>query len=145
VGVETPDVIEVDITEPVFHMDQLSIDDETRQAARQVLALLPDVVVDAWADERVGALCFSADGEPILGKLGDGTYVATAFHSGGFAYSPAAGQLLAEWIATGKPSVDVTAFAPDRFAAPSTEQFHARRMTHAQYNTYSAIGAPRKF
>jgi sarcosine oxidase, subunit beta len=145
VGVETPDVVEVDITEPVFHMDQLRIGDDTRQAARQVLQLLPDVALDAWADERVGALCFSADGEPILGQLGDGTYVATAFHSGGFAYSPAAGQLLAEWIATGAPSVDLTAFAPDRFAAASTEQFHARRMTHAQYNEYSAIDAPRKF
>ncbi len=145
VGVETPDVVEVPSNDPTFHMDRLRIDDETRLAAQEVLALLPGVAVGPWADERVGALCFSADGEPILGQLEDGTFVATAFHSGGFAYSPGAGQLLAEWITTGVPSIDITAFSPGRFRAPATEEFLARTMTQAQYNTYSAIGSPRKF
>ena len=112
---------------------------------RQVLELLPGITDETWTDERGGALCFSADGEPVLGRLADGTFIATAFHSGGFAYSPAAGQLLAEWIATGAPSVDFTAFAPDRFDHTATEEFLARSMTHTQYNSYSAIGAPRKF
>lgn len=145
VGIETADVLEVDVSDPAFHMDTLQIDDKVRQAARQVLALTPTIAADTWADERVGALCFSADGEPVLGRLADGTFVATAFHSGGFAYSPAAGQLLAEWIVDGAPSVDVSAFAPDRFDAAASQRFAAQQLTHSQYNDYSAIGAPRKF
>ncbi len=145
VGVETPEVGEVGVDDPAFHMDELNIDDTVRGTARQVLELLPGVSDETWADERVGALCFSADGEPVLGRLADGTFIATAFHSGGFAYSPAAGQLLAEWITTGAPSVDVTAFAPDRFDRLTTVEFLTRSMTHTQYNSYSAIGAPRKF
>jgi glycine/D-amino acid oxidase-like deaminating enzyme len=42
--------------------------------------------------------------------------LGTAFHSGGFAYNPVAGLLLAELAAGRTTSVDINTFAPDRFS-----------------------------
>jgi sarcosine oxidase subunit beta len=80
------------------------------------------------------------DGEPILGPVRElpGLFVGAAFHSGGFAYNPAAGQLLAEFVADGRTSIDVSAFAPERFdrreaeahLASTVTQEHAVRRRH---------------
>ena len=43
--------------------------------------------------EKVGLIAFALDGEPLLGPVAQlpGFYIGCAFHSGGFAYNPAAG------------------------------------------------------
>jgi glycine/D-amino acid oxidase-like deaminating enzyme len=60
-----------------------------------------------------------------------GLYLGCAFHSGGFAYNPAAGSLLAEYVADGQTSLDVTAFSPNRFAAADTAAYLAATVTQA--------------
>jgi sarcosine oxidase subunit beta len=75
----------------------------------------------------VGLLTFSSDGEPILGPIAslEGLYVGVAFHSGGFAYNPVSGQLLAELVAEGRTSLDIAAFSPQRFSDKETEEYLA--------------------
>ena len=51
--------------------------------------------------------------------------MGVAFHSGGFAYNPASGLLLAEYVADGKTCIDVNAFSPDRFDPVETEAYLA--------------------
>ena len=70
-------------------------------------------------------LAFSIDGEPICGPVKQlaGLYVGVAFHSGGFAYNPAVGEVLAAFVADGRPQIEVGAFAVDRFAAGDVVQY----------------------
>jgi len=60
-----------------------------------------------------------------------GLYLGCAFHSGGFAYNPAAGLLLAEFVADGRTQIDVSAFAPDRFAPAEVADYLASTVTQA--------------
>ena len=80
-----------------------------------------------WESHRVGLLTFSADNEPILGPIAslEGLYVGVAFHSGGFAYNPVTGMLLAELVAEGKTKLDITAFSPSRFSEEETKEYLA--------------------
>ncbi|MEZ4706812.1 MAG: FAD-binding oxidoreductase [Caldilineaceae bacterium] len=86
-----------------------------------------------WADEQVGLICFSVDGEPILGPVDGypGLLLGCAFHSGGFAYNPVAGLFLAELAADGRTSIDISAFSPNRFAADLTTDYLASTVTQA--------------
>jgi glycine/D-amino acid oxidase-like deaminating enzyme len=63
------------------------------------------------------------DGEPIIGPITgvEGLFVGNCFHSGGFTYSPAVGLFLAQYVAQGATSVDLTAFSPARFDARPKE------------------------
>lgn len=146
-GVEAPERCEHEVASFDFRMAQLTVPDEVRRRARALLPLVPAAGAAPWAEERVGLLCFSADGEPVLGPVGDlpGLFVGTAFHSGGFAYSPAAGQLLAELVVDGRPSIDIAAFSPDRFDVAAAEGFLSTPMTQAEYAASAAVRIPRRF
>jgi glycine/D-amino acid oxidase-like deaminating enzyme len=127
-GIETPERTEHPVTSLDFHQSALQVDPELRNQLRcQLQNCLPDRALPAWEDEKVGLLTFSIDGEPILGPIQQlpGLYVAVAFHSGGFAYNPAAGELLAQFVAEGRTAIDVSAFSPDRFARDETERYLA--------------------
>jgi glycine/D-amino acid oxidase-like deaminating enzyme len=54
-----------------------------------------------------------------------GLFVGVCFHSGGFSYNPASGFYLAEFVANGEASLDLSAFSPDRFAADETAAYLA--------------------
>jgi glycine/D-amino acid oxidase-like deaminating enzyme len=134
-GIETPERAENPVTSLDFHQSALQADPELRNHLRRHLQdFLPDWALPAWEDEKVGLLTFSMDGEPILGPVKQlpGLYLAVAFHSGGFAYNPAVGELLAQFVAEGRTSIDVSAFSPDRFARDETEHYLAS--TIAQKN-----------
>lgn len=86
--------------------------------AADLTPLVPALGRTRWESEKVGLIAFALDGEPLLGPLSQwpGLFVGSAFHSGGFAYNPAAGLLLAELVADGRTQIDISAFAPERFA-----------------------------
>jgi glycine/D-amino acid oxidase-like deaminating enzyme len=128
VGVETADRAEFRVPSVDFHMSAVSAAPELRDQARAAFVpYVPALDAAPWEYERVGLLTFSIDGEPIMGPVGafPGFYIALAFHSGGFAYNPAAGQLLAEIVADGRASVDVSAFSPDRFDPAEADAYLA--------------------
>jgi sarcosine oxidase, subunit beta len=125
-GAETAERAEHRVESLDFHMRELSVAPDVPSALTASLTpLLPRLAQTTWESERVGLIAFSLDGEPILGPVEPfpGLYVGCGFHSGGFAYNPVAGELLAESVIDGKPRIDLTSFSPNRFD-PATVQAH---------------------
>ena len=56
-------------------------------------------------------------------------------HVGGLSTAPALGELLAEWIVRGRPSMDLSFMAPDRIATglPETELRERCRLQYAHH------------
>ena len=134
VGVSTNHRREYPVRSTDFHMSMLSCPDEVLHQRRSELTpLLPQLADVTWEDQKVGLLCYSADYEPVLGPLAElpGMFVATAFHSSGFAYNPIAGLLLAEYVADGKTSINVNLFRPDRFDEKTAEKFVSSSLTQS--------------
>jgi 4-methylaminobutanoate oxidase (formaldehyde-forming) len=125
-GIETAARPQFDVPSTDFHQSELEAPAELGALLRRNLApLIPALAATEWEERRVGLLTFSSDGEPILGPIAGvpGLYVALAFHSGGFAYNPVAGMLMAELVDEGRTSLDVSAFSPDRFDPRESELF----------------------
>jgi sarcosine oxidase, subunit beta len=124
-GLETIDREEYAVDSLDFRLAQMprpGLHDELR---RRLLPLLPLLEGIAFEHESVGLLTFSMDGEPILGPLTGlpGLILGLAFHSGGFAYNPGTGELLAEYVTQGRTSIDVRAWSPDRFDPQETTTY----------------------
>jgi glycine/D-amino acid oxidase-like deaminating enzyme len=133
-GGETAERIEYPVPSLDFNMGVLTAPDEVKRLLTQEMTpLLPRLAQTMWESERVGLIAFSVDGEPILGPLEafPGLLVGCAFHSGGFAYNPVAGELLAEYAATGRTRFDVSAFSPQRFANTDVEEYLTSVVTQA--------------
>jgi sarcosine oxidase, subunit beta len=131
-GGETAQRVEYPVPSLDFHMSALSAPDAVKELlTKEMTPLLPRLAQTTWESERVGLIAFSVDGEPILGPIQalPGLLVGCAFHSGGFAYNPVAGQLLAEYAANGQTSIDVTAFSPQRFATVDVDEYLASVVT----------------
>ncbi len=126
VGGETADRPEFGTPTLAFGMDQLRAPSGFSDSLRdKVQPLLPILGRHPFAEERVGLISFSMDGEPILGAAPElpGLLLGAAFHSGGFAYNPVAGKLLAELATVGATELDIEAFSPARFSAAATVAF----------------------
>jgi sarcosine oxidase, subunit beta len=131
-GGETAQREEYPVASANFHMSVLRAPAEVKQLLTQEMTpLLPRLAQTTWAEERVGLIAFSVDGEPVLGPLEHfpGLLVGCAFHSGGFAYNPVAGELLAQLAAHGQTSLDISAFSPQRFATLDVEEYLASVVT----------------
>ena len=125
-GIETAEREEFRVPSSNWHMSGLTVDPDLKQnLADNFRDYVPELSATSWETEKVGLLTFASDGEPILGPTAHfpGLYLAMAFHSGGFAYNPVAGFLMAEYVTEGKTSIDVRAFSPDRFDAPTVEEY----------------------
>lgn len=128
VGVSTMQRREFPVRSAGFHMSTLAAPDQVLDQRRsELVPLLPLVKSATWEDQKIGLICYSADYEPIVGPLGrcPGLFVCAAFHSSGFALSPVLGQLTAEYVADGKPSIDISIYSPDRFESSATDKFLA--------------------
>ena len=66
----------------------------------------------------------TADGEHIVGPLPGirGLYVAGGCCVGGLTIAPIIGDLLAEWIISGQPRIDLSPLSPSRLAVQTTER-----------------------
>jgi sarcosine oxidase subunit beta len=75
------------------------------------------------ADRWVGIEAFTPDGVPILGPVPgvEQLTVAFGFCGHGFALSPMTGQVIAELIVNGRPSIPIDEFALDRFSGHAIE------------------------
>lgn len=128
-GIETNEREEYTVESLRFNQSELSslpgLKCELRERLLPVLPALRDIHFET---EKVGLLTFSMDGEPILGPLDElpGLILGLAFHSGGFAYNPGTGQLLAEYVCDGGTSIDVRSWSPDRFHGPETKAYLAQ-------------------
>ncbi len=133
VGVESATREEFRVPDMAWRMMALEAPPALKQMGQQILgALLPIARDVPLASDHIGLLAFSLDGEPVMGPVAalPGLIVAASFHSGGFAYSPAVGYLLAEMVADGRPSIEISAFSPDRYAdARETDEFLTTTLT----------------
>ncbi len=135
VGLETPEHKQHPAPTSRFRMTELAVDpDYPERARKNLLPLVPALKDLPWHSEHIGLLCFSMDGEPILGPVAShpGLYIATAFHSGGFAYNPAVGSLLADMIVDGESPIDISAFSPDRFDRQQSSNYLCRDLTQGE-------------
>ncbi|HUE89640.1 MAG TPA: FAD-binding oxidoreductase [Vicinamibacterales bacterium] len=84
-------------------------------AVKRLPALSEASVSHAWA----GLYEMTPDHNPIIGPAPEvvGFYTIAGFSGHGFQHSPAAGRILADLIVGQDPGVDISTFAPDRFAA----------------------------
>ena len=136
-GIENPAAPEFRVPDRSFQMSAVSPPPGFGAAARDnLLPLVPKAARSGWEIEKAGLLSFSRDGEPVLGPVHrfPGLYVGVAFHSGGFAYNPAAGVLLAGCVADGTPEIDIADFSPDRFDPDETDAYNRTLITHAEYS-----------
>jgi glycine/D-amino acid oxidase-like deaminating enzyme len=134
-GIETLDRPEFEMPDPQYRLSSLTAAPELRQAIRERLTQILPVSEGARIDtESVGLLTFSLDGEPILGPVRgyDGLYLGLAFHSGGFAYNPGTGELLADFVTEGKPKIDVSSWDPNRFDPEESARYLETRLTQSQ-------------
>ncbi len=77
--------------------------------------LAPGLGAATVVETRVGLRPATADGRPLLGRLGDGVVVATGLSAYGLTAGPYAGHLAACLVTGGTPPLDVTPFSPGRF------------------------------
>src|SRR5262249_26672325 len=121
-GVFEPDPVCVDprTQPPDFSMSHLILDwsvlERHRRAVEENLPTIREAQVQ---EHRGGLFTMTADGRFIVGPTPElhGFWVLTGCNGSGFSFSPALGQMLAEWITTGSPSIDLSSLVPSRFAA----------------------------
>jgi sarcosine oxidase subunit beta len=94
-------------------VDWSFLDRITAVAERRWPPLLDARVKTAWA----GLYENTPDFQPLIGPLQAGVWIAAGFSGHGFMMAPVIGRWLAKWMTDGVPTVDLAAFAPDRFAA----------------------------
>ena len=93
------------------------LDDALSRTERRIPSARSAPIVGAWAGIRP----ISPDGRPFLGAMPDpqGYYVAGGFGGQGFTQGPLGGRLIAELITTGRTSIDLAPFRPERSASAS--------------------------
>jgi sarcosine oxidase, subunit beta len=104
--------IGADLEVPV---DRTKIDDTVDKALHRLPIIEKARIAGGWAGLRP----LTPDDHAIIGWAPgvEGFFVAVGFGGHGFQHSPATGRLVSEWITEGAPSIDLSLFAPDRFAA----------------------------
>ena len=136
-GITSTDRMEHQVESLDFQMARLSASPGISNRLRHNFApFIPALERLSWETESVGLLTIPMDEEPLLGPLEElpGLYVGLAFQGSGFAYNPAAGLLLAEFVADGCASLDVSAFSPSRFDPTKVDAYLATRITEGQLN-----------
>ncbi len=86
-----------------------------------------------WDYHTVGLISLAYDVKPVIGPVPglEGLYVGAHFHSGGFAYNPVSGLLLAEHIVDGGTRINSEMYSPARFeGVVDTEAFLAAPIMH---------------
>jgi len=89
-------------------------------------------------EHRGGLFTMTTDGRFLVGPAPEvrGFWSATGCNGSGFSLSPAIGQVLAEWITAGTPSIDLSALEPARFAGAALDDERLRAAAVWQYAHY---------
>lgn len=140
-GIETAERDEHRVNTADFQLDTLHAASHLKDdIKRNFSKLFPPLKNAEWESEKVGLITFCIDGEPLIGSLHElsNFYIATSFQSGGFAYNPVVGLLMAELVSDGKTFMDISSFSPERFDQPTVDSYlsatiqqqHAVRRRH---------------
>ena len=79
-------------------------------------------------------ISFAYDVKPVIGPVPgvEGLFIGAHFHSGGFAYNPVSGLLVAEHVVDGGTRIDTELYSPARFGEVDTAAFLAKPMTNEE-------------
>ena len=109
-----------------FTVDQLSPDSRALPFLKERFKTRVPVIEKAiWDYHTVGLISVTKDATPVIGPIPgiSGLFAGSNFHSGGFAYNPVAGQLLAEHVVDGETSIDSKRYLPSRFEGFDTKSY----------------------
>jgi glycine/D-amino acid oxidase-like deaminating enzyme len=130
---------------PEFTMDDMPLDlavvrDVVGTVDRNV-PLLRNVELD---EHRGGLFTMTPDGRFLVGPVPEveGFWLATGCNGSGFSFSPALGQMLAEWILEGEPSIDLSSLAPARFGRTFSDEELVAAGVWQYVNYYTPVSAP---
>jgi glycine/D-amino acid oxidase-like deaminating enzyme len=118
-----------------FRIEALELDlSVLRRLAESVAQQFPIFRDVAIQEHRGGLPTMTPDGEHVLGPAPgvSGLYVIGGCCVGGLSTAPALGELLAEWITQGRPSIDLSFMAPGRLATGLAED-RLRDLCRLQY------------
>jgi glycine/D-amino acid oxidase-like deaminating enzyme len=119
-----------------FSIDDLPLDVSVlHRLAGLVLDQFPIFRNITVKEHRGGLPTMTADGEHIVGPLPDlrGFYVAGGCCVGGLSIAPIIGEMLAEWILSGKPPIDLSPLSPSRSTVQTTAEDALREDCRRRY------------
>jgi glycine/D-amino acid oxidase-like deaminating enzyme len=122
-----------------FSMDRLPLDHELNdQFVDALVTDVPGLEGASVQEERGGVFTMTADGKLLVGPSNSvrGFWMATGCNGTGFSLSSGVGYYLAEWIATGSPSIDLTDLDPNRFAGQGLDDAMLLEKGVWQYANY---------
>jgi len=122
-----------------FSVNDVPLDMEVlTRLAGTVTHQVPAIRKTAVREHRGGLFTMTSDGTFLVGPAPEvrGFWSATGCNGSGFSFSPAIGQVLAEWITTGTPSIDLSALQPARFAGTALDDERLRATAVWQYAHY---------
>jgi sarcosine oxidase, subunit beta len=95
-------------------MDWGMVDELVTKAVRRLPVIAEARIAGGWAGLRP----LTPDEHAIIGPAPgvEGFFLAVGFCGHGFQHSPATGRHVADWLLDGRPSMDLSLFAPGRFA-----------------------------
>lgn len=129
----------------VFSTDDVPLDLGVLRRLTGTVADQVPALEGADVDEHRGGLfTMTPDGQLVVGPRAGihGLWCATGCNGSGFSLSPAIGQLLAEWIITGTPSMDLTSLDPARFDGKVRDERWLVEAATWQYSHYYERGQP---
>ena len=99
---------------------------------------IPALKNTAIDEHRGGLFTMTSDGRFMVGPVPElrGFWVATGCNGSGFSFAPVLGQMLAEWMVGGTPTIDLSSFAPARFATSKLDEEQLRSACIWQYAHY---------
>ncbi|OGK93181.1 MAG: hypothetical protein A2W08_09755 [Candidatus Rokubacteria bacterium RBG_16_73_20] len=91
------------------------VEETVRKAVHRLPIIEGARIAGGWAGLRP----LTPDDHAIIGWAPgvEGFFLAVGFGGHGFQHAPATGRHVAEWLTDGRPSLDLSLFAPDRFQA----------------------------
>ncbi len=115
-----------DVSELEPHRDALPFIKE------QLVKRAPMMEGAEWDYHTVGLISLAYDVKPVIGPVPgvEGLFVGAHFHSGGFAYNPVSGLLIAEHVVDGGTRIDSEMYSPARFGNVDTEAFLSAPIMH---------------
>jgi glycine/D-amino acid oxidase-like deaminating enzyme len=142
-----PDPLQIDMADvPAgFRIDDLPLDfavlDRLIASVADQFPIFRDIAIREY---RGGLPTMTADGEHIVGPLPDlsGFYVAGGCCVGGLTIAPIIGDLLASWIVSGEPPMDLSALSPARSAVQTTAEAALRADCRRRYAFHYWAKAP---
>ena len=120
---------------PEFDVGELEPHPQALPIIKENLVQRTALLVGAqWDYHTVGLISLAHDVKPVIGPVPGvkGLYIGAHFHSGGFAYNPVSGLLLAEHVVDGGTGIDTEMYSPARFGSVDTDAYLSSPIMHSE-------------